>query len=543
MSLLFRLDFTTRPPAHRLSKFRQGPAQAVPWGYTSMSPRTLIAAAIRPLHRAAGPIGIFERVLPAEPAVAPGAGHALLEGIKAAVRSAALDGFCAPRRSRGCIGAQHEGGQQDGCHGEGAHEVPPQSSPTQPKDMASQNGFNGAAASQSAVRRASSGLAQAPSPRVSPCALCGRNVANANHHAANVLCPATVLPVIREIQRSGASPHQIADALNARGISTARGGRWYDARSQEPAERDHEMCIGPRMTTGFCWSSRPTSCRPWPRESDARICCPMRGSATRRSEWQIRPRGRKFWTWRSAHSRWHIGRCLRVNPHPLRRRARHSLPSGRYSLLRPDLHRLDRTSLRLAHLFDHLVGAQKEGLRNVEAERFGGRQVDDQLELGRLLDRNVGGLRPLEDLVNKVARAPEHIRVVYGVHRNREHDWDRRGCLLCGRDRSSHRNNYIHLEPDELGRDFGVALGTSLRPAILDRDGAALDPAEFAHPLQKGGSPLGPVRTRTRAQEPDGRQFYLLRARRDRPYGCRAADQGDELAAFHCQRLPCFRQE
>src|SRR5437899_5534251 len=35
----------------------------------------------------------------------------------------------------------------------------------------------------------------------------------------------------------------------------------------------------------------------------------------------------------------------------------HSLPSGRYSLLGPDFHRLDRTSLQLAHLFDHLVGA------------------------------------------------------------------------------------------------------------------------------------------------------------------------------------------
>jgi hypothetical protein len=34
----------------------------------------------------------------------------------------------------------------------------------------------------------------------------------------------------------------------------------------------------------------------------------------------------------------------------------HSLPSGRYSLLGPDLHRLDRTSLRLAHLLDHLIG-------------------------------------------------------------------------------------------------------------------------------------------------------------------------------------------
>jgi DNA invertase Pin-like site-specific DNA recombinase len=48
-----------------------------------------------------------------------------------------------------------------------------------------------------------------------------RIVANADQHAANVL------PIIREIQRSGASLHQIADALNARGISTPRGGRWY----------------------------------------------------------------------------------------------------------------------------------------------------------------------------------------------------------------------------------------------------------------------------------------------------------------------------
>jgi hypothetical protein len=35
----------------------------------------------------------------------------------------------------------------------------------------------------------------------------------------------------------------------------------------------------------------------------------------------------------------------------------HSLPSGRYPLLGPDFHRLDRTSLRLAHSFDDLVGA------------------------------------------------------------------------------------------------------------------------------------------------------------------------------------------
>ena len=46
--------------------------------------------------------------------------------------------------------------------------------------------------------------------------------AMADQHAANAL------PVIREIRRAGAtSLHQIADALNARGITTPRGGQWY----------------------------------------------------------------------------------------------------------------------------------------------------------------------------------------------------------------------------------------------------------------------------------------------------------------------------
>jgi DNA invertase Pin-like site-specific DNA recombinase len=46
--------------------------------------------------------------------------------------------------------------------------------------------------------------------------------ANADRQAANVL------PIIREIQKSGASTlRDLADALNARGIQTARGGKWY----------------------------------------------------------------------------------------------------------------------------------------------------------------------------------------------------------------------------------------------------------------------------------------------------------------------------
>jgi hypothetical protein len=48
----------------------------------------------------------------------------------------------------------------------------------------------------------------------------------ANQHASNVL------PVIREIRRAGGtSLHQIADALNARGITTPRGGRYASSVS------------------------------------------------------------------------------------------------------------------------------------------------------------------------------------------------------------------------------------------------------------------------------------------------------------------------
>lgn len=49
---------------------------------------------------------------------------------------------------------------------------------------------------------------------------------------------ANVLPIIREIRRAGAmSLHQIADALNARGITTSRGGQWYASSVKNVLER------------------------------------------------------------------------------------------------------------------------------------------------------------------------------------------------------------------------------------------------------------------------------------------------------------------
>ena len=47
---------------------------------------------------------------------------------------------------------------------------------------------------------------------------------------------------------------------------------------------------------------------------------------------------------------------------------------------------------KTASLFDHLVGAGEQHGRHLDAERLRGRQVDDEIELGRLLDRDVAWL-------------------------------------------------------------------------------------------------------------------------------------------------------
>src|SRR5437870_1260698 len=53
---------------------------------------------------------------------------------------------------------------------------------------------------------------------------------------------------------------------------------------------------------------------------------------------------------------------------------------------------------RLNFSFDDLVGELQDRLRHREAERLCGLEIDDQLESGRLLDRQIGGLGALEDL-------------------------------------------------------------------------------------------------------------------------------------------------
>ena len=90
--------------------------------------------------------------------------------------------------------------------------------------------------------------------------------------------------------------------------------------------------------------------------------------------------------------------------------------------------------------------------------------------------------------------------------------------------------NQVDLAPDKLGREVGIALGASLAPAVLDRDGATIDPAEFAQPLHKCVDPCALAYWLAAAEVPDSRRLArLLRARRERPRG-RTDEQRDELA-------------
>src|SRR5262249_17501459 len=148
---------------------------------------------------------------------------------------------------------------------------------------------------------------------------------------------------------------------------------------------------------------------------------------------------------------------------------------------------------------------------------------------------------PLASKIGRLKRQSSDVAARFGqtcdqaaadrVNRHRKHNGD--GCcrMPYGGDGASDRDHGIDVATDKLGSDLRIALGAALRPAILDRDGLALDPAEFMQASHKCSRPRGEGRS-IRTQEPYGRQL-LLRARRDWPSGHRAAEQRDERAALH----------
>src|SRR5215472_11736968 len=68
-----------------------------------------------------------------------------------------------------------------------------------------------------------------------------------------------------------------------------------------------------------------------------------------------------------------------------------------------------------ASLFDHLVGAGEQRRRNLKAERLGGCQIDDELELGRLHHRQIGWLGAFQNAAGIDANLAINVREIGAV--------------------------------------------------------------------------------------------------------------------------------
>jgi hypothetical protein len=73
-----------------------------------------------------------------------------------------------------------------------------------------------------------------------------------------------------------------------------------------------------------------------------------------------------------------------------------------------------------------VVRALKDRRRDGETERLGDLEVDHQLELGRLLDGQIGRLGAFEDLVDVVLRRrrDEALRGLGAAISSKAHKWD-----------------------------------------------------------------------------------------------------------------------
>ena len=73
-----------------------------------------------------------------------------------------------------------------------------------------------------------------------------------------------------------------------------------------------------------------------------------------------------------------------------------------------------QTRILLSRLVNDLVGTGEDRRRDGKAERSRGIEIDDQPEFTGRLDRQIGGMRAIEDLVDVTRRAAEQIAVIGG---------------------------------------------------------------------------------------------------------------------------------
>ena len=70
-------------------------------------------------------------------------------------------------------------------------------------------------------------------------------------------------------------------------------------------------------------------------------------------------------------------------------------------------------------LANHLIRLEQEAWGDDQAERLGGLEIDDQLELHGLLDREVAWFGTFEDAILVVSSMSIHFNVVHGIAHER----------------------------------------------------------------------------------------------------------------------------
>jgi hypothetical protein len=69
----------------------------------------------------------------------------------------------------------------------------------------------------------------------------------------------------------------------------------------------------------------------------------------------------------------------------------------------------------IARSFDDLVGEREHFVGDRQAERLCGLEIDREVKLDWLLDRNIASICAVEDFVNVVSGAPEHGWKIWSV--------------------------------------------------------------------------------------------------------------------------------
>src|SRR5262245_60809369 len=120
------------------------------------------------------------------------------------------------------------------------------------------------------------------------------------------------------------------------------------------------------------------------------------------------------------------------------------------------------------------------------------------------------------------------------VSANAKGNRDRRGRSFGRkRRRIANRSDNADATADEVGHERRQAVVFAVQPMVLHRHVLALYVAGFGEAFTERACMARGAIERPTADKADHRHRRLLRARRERPRGCRAAKKRDELAPSH----------